>query len=84
MRGVRRVRDPPDVHQLDDDPSTLGMDGIGHLAPSIDVLAGVGARRQQIALPVVAGLGALGDDQRHRGALRVVLDVHRRRHAVRR
>ena len=63
----------PDVHELDDDESAVVVHRIGDATPTRDVIVAVDARRERIALSVVGGLGALGDDERHRRALRVVL-----------
>ena len=77
-----RPRGSADVHELDDDPPTGIVDRIDDASPPGDLLVGVDAGRQHVALPVVGGLGALGDDERGRGALGVVLGVQLGGHAL--
>jgi hypothetical protein len=82
VRGVVRVADPADVHELDEQVAAAGVHGVGDGAPSRDVLGGVDAGGAEVALAVVGRLGALGDHQPERGALAVVLGGERTGGAV--
>ncbi len=55
--------------QLQEDPATLGMDGVRHGTPALDLLGGVDPRRPGIALALLRDLGGLGNDQCRRGTL---------------
>ena len=52
--------------------SALGMHGTRHRVPACNMGAAVYARSGEVALPAVAGLRALGNDQAHTGALGVI------------
>ena len=81
--GVVGVGDASGVHQLDDDPAVGRVHGVGDLAPPGDLLVIVDAGGEEVALAVGVGLGALGDDERVRGPLGVVLGVQLGRYAFR-
>ncbi len=83
VRGVVRVGHPPDVHQLDEQRSVADMHRVGDLPPALDVLGGVHAGGVQVALAVLRGLRALGDDQTQARALPVVLGHQLGRGSVR-
>lgn len=83
MRRVVGVRDATHVHELDEERAAPVVHGVGDHAPPRDVLVGVDARGVQVALTVVGGLSALGDEQAERCALSVVLSDERPGCAVR-
>ncbi|MCY1549738.1 hypothetical protein D9M68_859250 [compost metagenome] len=65
--------DASDVPELGEDQATGCVDGIRDLAPSGHLLRCVYPRGPGIALPLLADLGALGNDQAGGGSLAVVL-----------
>ena len=73
MRRVVGVRHPPDMHELNEDAAALVVHGCGHLAPSGDMCGRVDTRRRDIALSVIAGLRAFGDDQADTRALGIII-----------
>ena len=66
------MRHPANVPELQEDMTALGVNGIRHLSPTVDLRLAVDARRILIALPLLRDLGRLRDDQACRGALCVV------------
>jgi hypothetical protein len=73
--------DATDVHELYVDTAAGGMNLIRHLLPTGDLIIGIDARRQEIALTILGRLRSLGDNQAERCALRIVRRVHVRRRA---
>ena len=65
---------PAGVHELGDDASSFGMDGIGDGGPAGDLVIGVQAGLGVHGAAVEGRGGAVGDDEAHTGALPEVLD----------
>jgi hypothetical protein len=68
------VGQAPDVPELEEYPSALCMDGVGHLLPTGDLLVGKNAWCPHIAFALGGYLRALGNDQAGTCTLPVVLD----------
>jgi hypothetical protein len=64
VRLQRRVRDPADMPQLQEDQAAGPVDGAGDQAPALDLLLAVDARRPGVALPLHRHLRGFADDQR--------------------
>ena len=69
-----RVRHAAAVHHLQHDPAAARVHGLGHAPPAGDLLVADDAGLADEGLPLLVGVGALGDDQPDAGPLRVVLD----------
>ena len=78
-RLERGMGDPPDMPELERDPPARPVNRVGHQPPARDLLGRVDTRRQRIADALLADLRRLGDDQRRRRALGVILGVERAR-----
>jgi hypothetical protein len=61
------------MHELDEEMPARLVNGCSDLAPSLDMRGGVDAGRVQIALAVLAGLRALGDQQAETGTLNIIV-----------
>jgi hypothetical protein len=70
------------MHELTKDGATLFVHRIRHAAPTLHLPSIAQARYEQVALTVIAGIGAFGDDQSGSGALPVVQNVLLCWHAV--
>ncbi len=66
------VRDTPDVPELQEDASALGVHGGGRQLPAFDLRGRPDAGRADVALALRADVGRFGDDEAGRGALGVV------------
>ena len=59
------------VHDLHEDPPARGVDALRHAPPALHLLGRLDARLVRESLADDGRIGALGDDQAHRGALGV-------------
>ena len=66
-----RVRNAARMPELNDNSSTLCVDGVSHFLPPNDLGIGVAARRIGVALSLGGYLGGFGYDQASRSALGV-------------
>ena len=82
MRRIVGMRHTSRVHELDEDMTALAMHGCRHFLPSRDMCGRVDAWRGEVALSVIRGLSAFGDDQADAGALRVIFGGQFSRRAV--
>src|ERR1700722_11612646 len=80
MRRIIGVRHAPSVHHLNKNATAFVVDCACYLLPPGDVCGSIDARRGEIALSVIRGLRAFGDDQAYAGALGIVIggEVSRR------
>jgi hypothetical protein len=79
----RRVRNPPDMPELEKNPPAGFMHRIGDELPAGDLFGAVDARRAGIAEPLRGHLAGLCDDQTGAGALRVISGVEFSRRVAR-
>ena len=66
------------MSDLHDDPAAVGMDGIGHHAPSRNLGRCVDPRSMRIALRLRVDRRSFRDNESGRGTLRIVLSVQSR------
>ena len=74
--------DPAAMPELHEDMATLGMDGVSHLAPALDLRLAVDARRLLESAGLGGDVGALGNEQPGRSALTVISRADRQRHVT--
>jgi hypothetical protein len=79
QRGMRHA---PDMPELRKDPTTAGVDGLGHLAPSFYLRVIIEAWRESIASSLRGDIGSLRDNQPGRGALGIIFGHQGTRDAV--
>ena len=69
--------DAADVPELQEDQTAGLVHGVGDPSPTFDLFVAVNTRRPGVALSLHRDLGCLANDERGRGALRVIAGIER-------